>query len=153
MSDVKLTAIGTDFPLALPFLDLLSQFKSLMVLVRDENDAVKVEFETFCIYRSINESYALDLIPPTAARDQRHWLYETDASPYLIDFRERNGHAAFPVKHYLIMTLDSIVDVISFEGPKVSRRTDRIRGWSLRPGEVVNLPGKDISELLLWSGP
>jgi hypothetical protein len=151
---MKLTAIHRDYPLVVPMLDFLSQFKSLIVLVRDEKDvAVKVEFESFCIYRSADETYALDLIPPFTEREHRHWLYETEDSPYLLDFRERNPHTDLPLKHFLILTLDTMVDVIAADRPRVSRRTDHIRGWSLRPGETAALPDRDINALLLWSGP
>jgi hypothetical protein len=119
-----LTPLHREYELVYPRLELLTQSKSLVVLLRDEKDVhLKIEFQQFCAYRSADETYSLDMTSPLAGpRTEYHWLYETEDSEFLRQFRERNPHTGpnLDVKHFLIPTLDSIIDVIAAEPPVVS---------------------------------
>jgi hypothetical protein len=149
---MSLIPIHEEYQLVFPTFDFLTQFRSLIILIRDQNGvAIKVEFKHFCAYRSADDSYSLDLRAPSAVPGHYHWLYETEDSEFLIHFREWNENTGpgLDLKHFRIVTVGSVIDIVAAEGPIVSRRTDRIKGWSLRPGETPALPEKDIKELLL----
>ncbi len=127
-----LTALNTEYELTEPELDELRQFRSLVILIRDQKDVgIRIEFKRFCAYRFTHESYSLDMTAPFADRYYRHWLYETQTSEFFRNFRQRNPHVNpnWRLRHFLILMSSDVIDVIGMDQPEVSLRTDDIKGW------------------------
>jgi hypothetical protein len=147
-----LTPLHVHLELDRPEIDLVSQFRSLIVLLRDEqNVGVMIEFKTFYMYRSRDEANFIDEDAPRGPRSNYHWMYETSDSQCLENFKRRNQHLGLgsEVRHFIIATPNDIIDVIAYHPPEVSKRKDSIRGWTLRPEESANLPHADIQRILL----
>lgn len=120
---MSLSALHIEYQLLYPRLELLTQSKSLSIVLRGEKDVrIRVEFEHFCAYRSADETYSLDATSPLLGpRNDYHWLYRTEDSEFLTHFRERNPHTGpnLDVKHFYVLTLDSVIDVIAADSPNV----------------------------------
>lgn len=121
---MSLTALHREYQLAFPKLELLTQSGSLIIfLCAQGNTRVRLTFQHFCAYRSRNETYSLDATSPLAGlRGNYHWLYVTEDSEFLLQFRERNRHTGpnLDVKHFLILTLDDIIDVVATDCAVIS---------------------------------
>ncbi len=134
---MKVTPLHPEITLEHPDIDEVRDFTSLVVRIRDQNDkGINVDFERSLIYRKTDERYALDH-DVLVGRRVSHWLYETDGSEFLEDFKKRNPHIhpRWDPRHYLVVTDNDVIDVIAIKPPIVSVRTDNIRGW-IRPGET-----------------
>ena len=149
---MNLIPIHEEYQLVYPVLDLLTEFKSLIILIRDQsNVAVKVEFRHFCAYRSSDDSYSFDDTSPSAKPSRYHWIYDAEDSDFLIRFRKWNENwgPGPDLRHFRIVTLSNVIDVVGAHYPIVSPRTDHIRVNSPNLGEIASLPEGDIKDLLL----
>ena len=149
---MNLIPIREEYQLVYPILDLLTRFRSLIILIRDQSGvAIKVEFKHFCAYRSADDSYSFGPMSPSAVPSHYHGLYDAEDSDFLIHFRKWNENTGpgLDLRHFRIVTLGSVIDVVGADYPIVSPRTDRIIGWSLGPGEIGSLPEGDIKDVLL----
>lgn len=120
-------------------IDELRDFTSLVIKIRDRNDfGINIEFERYLLYSKSDETWAGDTLKAMreAAGVPLHWLYLVEESNFLERFKERNPHlhSEWDVKHYVVVTSNDVIDVIAVKPPKVSIRSDNVRGW-IRPGE------------------
>jgi hypothetical protein len=115
-------ALHREIALIEPWLDDIRLFKGLLIRIRDKtNLVINIEFPRLLAYRFAEENYALDAVPVFSSRREFHWLYEAKNSEFLAQFCDFNPHLNpnWDLKHYVIITLNEISDVIAFDQPQI----------------------------------
>lgn len=98
--------------------------RTLVIELLDGESNVEVEFDNHELYVKRNESYAnrtLSMLDQAAPGEGTHWIYELDRSDLLNWFHEETHgiHASAGIKHYIILTYDEVLDVLSASGPRL----------------------------------
>jgi hypothetical protein len=141
----RFVRLHPEITLTNPNVDEVCDFTSLLIRIRDRSDrGVNIEFPSYLSYSKSDESFFFmrDLASKLIASENRgHWLYDVQESPLLRDFMARNPHVNpnWDARHYLVVTDNDVIDVIAWEQPIISERTDSVRGW-IRPGEERSAP-------------
>ena len=98
---------------------------TLEIILEDESEAkLSVSFDAYLAFRKMDEGdalHTLEDISETSELGTR--LYLVEDSEYLRWFHFESGtiHKGQKLAHYCLTTIDSVIDVISFEPPTVSQ--------------------------------
>ena len=96
----------------------------LTVVLEDESGKrLKISFDAYLAFRKIDEGDALHtLVDISKTSVLRTGLYLVEESEYLrwFHFESKSIHESQKLAHYCLSTVDSVIDVISFDPPNVS---------------------------------
>ena len=118
-----LIALRPEISLNDAWLDELRLLEGLLIRISDKNNVrLQLRLPRFLACRSADESFVLDRQPAINARTDFHWFYEARDSEFLVRFREHNPYMNphWNPKHYLIVTVSTITDIIAVIEPDIS---------------------------------
>jgi hypothetical protein len=123
-------ALRTDIALVRPDTDELNDSGALILrLTGSDSQKVALEFSSYHAYRKRDESFAnrtLSLLTESVKPSIGfHWLYELQTSEFLAWFHEETLgiYADLDLRHYMVLTISDIVDIIATQPPDVSFRS------------------------------
>jgi hypothetical protein len=118
-----LIALRPEISLNEAWLDELRLLEGLLIRISDKNKIrLELRLRSFLACRQADESWTLDKEPAINGRTDFHWLYEARNSEFLLKFRENNPqmNPNWNPKHYLIVTVSTITDIIAVIEPEMS---------------------------------
>jgi hypothetical protein len=95
-----------------------------IVLLDEKKEKVIVRFDDFVAYRKLDEGDAFNILHEISTTSTLgHTLYLVDGSQFLEWFSGESQHVRDRqgLKHFCLITLNSVVDVIAFNEPKVQQ--------------------------------
>ena len=94
-----------------------------ITLVDQDDNRLLIKFDSYFTYRKIHESFALQIIDLLSDQNMvPSTLVEAENSDYVQWFKtEGDGVVSdIQIKHYLVLTIDAIIEVLTDETPTVT---------------------------------